>query len=144
MATVPGNALQQNQQNHMKMQKRPVFGMRGHRRATILKVYDRDTIPDIGVPGELARLISTKPGRVYGQVKLNTGEILYLPFQLSPEFLYSIYGDSKLIEGRMANVVFYDRRIHMGEIVILSDERKPLKETKDSTSVFDIGSIFGG
>jgi hypothetical protein len=144
MATVPGNSLQESFRNQQKMAKRPSYGMRGKRRATILKVYDRDTIPDTGVPGELARLISTKPGRVYGQVKLNTGEILYLPFQLTPEFLYSVYGDSKLIEGRPANVVFYDRRIHMGEIVIIGDESKPLKETKDSTAVFDIGSIFGG
>jgi hypothetical protein len=143
MATIPGNILQLNQQNQMKMMKRPSFGMRGHRRATIIKVYDRDTLDDSEIPGELARALATKPGRIYGQVKLTTGETLYLAFALSPELIYTIFGDSKLIEGRAANVVFYDRNVHAGEIEILPEEKKALRNTKDSTDIFDIGSIFG-
>lgn len=143
MATVPGNALQEQMRGQQKIIKRPSFGVEGVRRGVLLKVYDRDTLEEIGVPGQLARPISLRPGRLYGQVKLESGEILYLPFKWTPEIIYSVYGDSKLIEGRAVNVVFYDD-IHHGKIDILGEETKSLKDTKNSTNIFDIGGIFGG
>jgi hypothetical protein len=142
MATVPGNALQDHMRNQQKVIKRPSFGMRGTRRGILIKVYDRDTLDGAEVPGELARAIARRPGRLYGQVKLPGGEMLYLPFLLSPEIIYSVYGDSKLIEGRAVNVVFYDRNIHLGEIDLIPQENMSLRDTKNTTNVFDIGGIF--
>lgn len=143
MATVPGNSLQEAMSRATKHIKRPSFGVRGKRRATIVKVYDRDSLEGGEVPSELSRAIQKAPGRLYAQVKLSTGETLYLPFAWSAEMIYSIYGDSQLIEGRAASVVFYDRNPQGGEIEILPDEKKSLTNTKGSTDIFDIGAIFG-
>lgn len=144
MATVPGNALQEHHKNLSKLIRKPSYGVKSIRPGTVVKVFDQDTLDTGTVPGELSRLLITKPGRIYGQVKLDTGELIYLPFQGNPEMIYAIYGDSKMIEGRAVHIVFYDRRVKFGEIVIAPEERKVLTDTKYSTNVFDIGGIFGG
>ncbi len=142
MATVPGNALQDHMRNQQKIIKRPSFGVRGSRRGILVKVYDRDTIEGSEVPGELSKAISMRPGRLYGQVKLISGDTYYLAFALSPEVIYSTYGDSKLIEGRAINVVFYDRNIHLGEIDLIPQDTVALRDTFTTTNVFDIGDIL--
>ena len=141
MSTVPGNALQDKFSRLNQQARRPAYGMLGVVSGLLLKVYDRDTLQGAEVPGELARAIKKRPGVLYGQVKLESGKLLYLPFKQSPELIYAIHGNSKLIEGQKINVLCYDRNVHLGEIVFVADTRS-LQDTSTTTNVFDIGGIF--
>lgn len=141
MSTVPGNALQDKFSRMNQQARRPAYGMLSVVPGVLIKVYDRDTLQGAVVPGELSRAIQKRPEGLYGQVKLESGKLLYLPFKESAELIYAIYGDSKLIEGRKINVLCYDRNVHLGEIVLVADTQS-LQDTSTTTNVFDIGGIF--
>ena len=142
MATISGSALQDHLHKINRQVHRPSFGVAGKIEGTIQKVYDRDTIPGATIPNELCLALLRKPGRIYCECKLANGMTVYLPLKESPELIYAIYGDAQLIEGRPCHVLYYDRNVHLGEIVIAGDEYNALKETKNGSNVLDIGGIF--
>lgn len=140
--TIPGNGLQERLHGIQRAVHRPSTGTVGKIEGKILQVYDHDTITADNVPQELCLAIIRKPGRMYCECKLANNRIVYLPLKESPEHIYAIYGDAKLIEGRPCYVVYYDNNIHLGEVVIAAQEGTALRDTKNSTNVFDIGGIF--
>lgn len=142
MSTIPGNSLQQKFREQIKNIRKPTYGVKGTKPATLIKVYDRSSLQDSDVPGELAKAIASKPGRLYGQVKTSNNEIFFLPFANPPELIYSVYGNGSFLEGRIVRIVFYDKNINQGEIELISQEIISLKDMENSTNIFDIGSIF--
>jgi hypothetical protein len=142
MATIPGNALQDHLHKTARQIHKPSFGTSGKMEGVIRKVYDRDTITQDNIPNELCLALLRKPGRLYCKCELVNGLVVYLPFKDSPELIYAIYGDAQLIEGRPCHVLYYDRNVRAGEVVVAPDEYNALKETKNVSNVLDIGGIF--
>lgn len=143
MATVPGNQFQQRMAQVAREIKKPSYGVLGSTLGTVVKVYGRESIEDGNLPREVNLLISRHPGRLYAKVQIaGSKRELYLPFRDSPELLYTVYGDAKLIEGRTVDILYYDRNVHLGELVVSGNKKGAIRDTTSSTNVFDIGSIF--
>ena len=144
MATIPNSAQQDRFKHYDKLTRAQPYGNQSQKYGTVLKVFDREYFEENDPPLELSYLLQKKPGKLYAQIKLDSKAIYFLPFRDSVDLIYSVYGDALMIEGRRISVVYFDNNIYNGEIVILSDESNAIRETKDSSNVFDIGGIFGG
>ena len=141
MATVPENKLQVELRKITKSLKKPSWGILSKVTAILTKVYDRDSIQNDELPAELATQVINHPGKLYGEATFATGKKLYLPFRDSPELIYSLYGDAKMIVGRSIVILYYDRNIQLGEISLL-ETKTALQDTSSTTTVFDISGIF--
>lgn len=142
MSTIPGNALQDKLSRLHNANKRPAYGIIHKAFGTIIEVYDSTTLASRQLPGELAEIYMKNPGRLFGRIKLANGKSYYLPFKESAEMIYSTYGDSSFIEGRIGYIVYYDHNIHYGELMISGDNKTALQDTEVSTTIYDIGEIF--
>ncbi len=142
MATVPMNSFQMQINKSQQNLKKPSYGVQHKVDGVLLKVIDRDAIDLDEIPDIITTALIRAPGRLYGQVKLDSGAILYLPFRDSLEVVYSLYGDAKSIENKRISVIYYDKNIQQGEIVLSGETLLPMTNTSTSVFVYDIGGIF--
>lgn len=109
----------------------------------IEEIYDAETLEEKGVTEELASLILSNPGWLFGLVRIiMSGKRLILPFQDSEELIYTVYGNKVLLEGRPALVVYRNLDIQNGFIKLQRASVERHINLQKSANVFNFSGIL--
>ena len=139
--TVPMAKVQLAQQSLQHGQQQPGTGEIHRRSCILLTVFDEGTIRDGTAPDGVLQRAEFFPNIRYGEVQLQNGQRLVLPFKESAAQLHSTYGNSLILEGSRANIEFYNTRIRAGVIVPQDDPAAIPADMVVATDVYDIGLI---
>lgn len=110
-------------------------------RCTILEVYDQETIDRTDAPTEIAKQLERFPNKLFAKVRLHDGRILFRPFRDPQSQVYSTFGNSALLQGTPAKIVFQNARVREGHIICTDDLTGLPANMGLATEAWDIGML---
>lgn len=108
----------------------------------ILKVWDRSDM-ESDWPERTKMFFEKFPGSIIAEVVVASGKVYVLPFDETPDQIYSTYGNAALLVGRSGKIKFRNQDINTGTIVPIRSSREKLIDTMMASDVPDIGIIWG-
>lgn len=140
---VPGNAFQRKLKENDHSHLRPDAFVARPARCVIEKVYDPQTLKEEGVENELAVPLLRHPGFLWARVRLIASRAtLVLPFEKDAAEILSQWGNSLMLEGLPAKVVYYNTDKNSGRIVMTSNPTQKIRHPDDLIGVASIVDIF--
>jgi hypothetical protein len=141
-SVVPRNALQQRMSEACHQQLAPDPYAETTMPCIISKVYDTETIQEEGVPEDVAGYIASHPGWLHAEVTLLDRFTKYiLPFKEPEEFIYSVYGNRVLLEGRLATICYRNLNPQNGQIILQKNREQKHLPLATIGQVLDIGAL---
>lgn len=142
MTIVSRNTLQQKRRNHHYEQLAPDPFTQMKAPCVILRVFDAEAIEEEGVGSDVAGHLSNHPGWLFAEVlMLDHQTKLVLPFQDPEEFIYSVYGNRALLEGRIATIHYANQNPQNGSLVLQRNHSQRHLALGTLGQVFDIGAL---
>lgn len=140
-SSVPTNSFQQVLHGQQNENARPQSGTVNRTTCEILQIYDKEYMSNGEAPLKIRKQIENFPGLIFARVLIGNGKSIFVALGESEDQVYSTYGNSRALEGRMGVLEFPNSDLTLAKLYPQRTWAEESVDTNLVTATFDIGAV---